>query len=63
MYLDMVLILVGIAVLMGSVAPWIIVLLFIVLLDRLLIPPEELMLEEIFESTFQAYRSYVRGWI
>jgi len=63
MYLGMVLIPVGIAVLMGSVAPWINVLLSIVLLDRLFIPPEELMLEEIFESTFQAYRSCVRRWI
>jgi len=63
MYLGMVLILVGIAVLMGSVAPWIIVLLFILLLDRIFIRPEEVMLDEIFGSPYQVYRNRVRRWI
>ena len=63
MYLGMILILVGIAIVMGSVTPWIIVPLFVVLIDRIFIQPEELMLEETFGSAFQAYRKRVRRWI
>ena len=63
MYLGMVFILAGIAFLMGSATPWIIVPLLAVLLDRRFIMPEQRMLEEKFGDEYRDYRRRVRRWI
>ncbi len=63
MYLGIVLILFGVAMLLGSAAPFAVVLLLAVLLDRVFIAPEEQKLEDTFGERFQHYRRRVRRWI
>ena len=63
MYLGMVLIVAGAAVIEGSLSPWIAVAALAVLLDRVFIVREEAMLEETFGSAFQQYRQNVRRWL
>ncbi len=63
MYLGMTLLLAGIAILMGSITPWLVVFLLATLFDRLFITPEERMLEEAFGGQFREYRRHVRRWI
>ena len=63
MYLGMASALIGIALLLGSITPWIVVLLFIVLMDRRFIQKEEAMLAQIFGAEFEKYRQSVRRWI
>ena len=63
MYLGMTLILLGVALILGSATPFVVVLLFPVLLDRIFIVPEERMLEDTFSYQFRQYRNHVRRWI
>jgi protein-S-isoprenylcysteine O-methyltransferase Ste14 len=63
MYLGMTLILFGIVVFLGSLAPFVVVIALPILLDRLFIAEEERMLEEVFGERFQEYRNRVRRWI
>jgi protein-S-isoprenylcysteine O-methyltransferase Ste14 len=63
MYLGMVLILAGLAVLAGSLTPWSAVLAFGILMDRFFIPVEESMMEGTFGDEYEAYRNRVRRWI
>jgi protein-S-isoprenylcysteine O-methyltransferase Ste14 len=63
MYLGMVLLTVGVALFAGSVSPWVVVIGFALLLDRAFIRREEQQLNEIFDATFQRYRSKVRRWL
>ncbi len=63
MYLGMVLILFGIAFLLGSVTPFTVTLALAVLLDRMFIRSEEQMLEATFGEQFRQYRKEVRRWI
>ncbi len=63
MYLGLTLILGGVAILMGSLSPWILVVLYPVLMDRLFIVAEEERLEKKFGGEFNEYRSRVRRWI
>jgi protein-S-isoprenylcysteine O-methyltransferase Ste14 len=63
MYLGMVLILLGIAVLMGSVTPLLAVMAFAVLMDRRFIRIEERMLARQFGTAWQAYKQRVRRWL
>ena len=63
MYLGFVLILSGIAVLMGSLAPFAVIPLFAFLIDRLFIQVEESMLAARFGSSWSQYRRDVRRWI
>ena len=58
-----VLILSGIAVLMGSLAPFAVIPLFAFLIDRLFIQVEESMLAARFGSSWSQYRRDVRRWI
>ncbi len=60
MYLGYVLILLGIAFIMGTASPFIIVLLFALLMDRVFIKHEERRLEAIFAETWFQYRSKIR---
>jgi protein-S-isoprenylcysteine O-methyltransferase Ste14 len=63
MYLGMVLILLGIAVLMGSLTPYAIVVVFTVLMDMIFIRVEEKMLEEKFGKVWLEYAQKVRRWV
>jgi len=62
MYLGMVLILLGIALLLGSTSPLLAVVVLAVLLDRVFITEEERMLEEVFGDAFRSYKARVRRW-
>lgn len=63
MYLGFVLILIGVSLLLGSVSPYVIVLLFAVFTEFVFIRPEEGMLESIFQEGWVQYKSKVRKWI
>ncbi len=63
MYLGMILILIGVAMLLGSAAPFAVVLLLAALLDRGFVTPEEQKLEDTFGERFRQYRRRVRRWI
>jgi len=63
MYLGMTLILLGIALLLGSATPLVTVVVLPVLFDRVFITPEERMLEDTFGDEFRQYRKRVRRWI
>jgi protein-S-isoprenylcysteine O-methyltransferase Ste14 len=63
MYLGMVLILAGIAILLGSVTPWFILLALAALYEACFVGTEECMLEETFGAAYRAYKKQVRRWI
>lgn len=62
-YLAMAMILSGSAVFMGTIAPFLFPLLFIVIIDVLFIPDEERMLEERFGGEYREYKQNVRRWV
>jgi protein-S-isoprenylcysteine O-methyltransferase Ste14 len=63
MYLGMVLILSGIAVLLGELSPFVVVPVFAYLMDTVFIKVEERMLEEQFPHVWGEYKKKVRRWI
>jgi protein-S-isoprenylcysteine O-methyltransferase Ste14 len=63
MYLGIVLWLIGLAVLLGSLIAFLFPLLFFVLANFLLIPPEEKKLQQTFGEQFISYRKHVRRWL
>jgi len=63
MYLGFVLILFGITVLLGSISPYIVIIVFVILLEYLFIKEEEMMLDEQFQKEWLQYKSKVRKWI
>ncbi len=63
MYLGFVLILIGIAVMMGSLTPFIVILPFVIVMDRGFISVEERMLEERFGKVWLEYKHRVRRWL
>jgi protein-S-isoprenylcysteine O-methyltransferase Ste14 len=63
MYLGFVLILGGIAALLGSASPWLVVAGFAVLMDRTYIRVEESMLRAHFGEEWTAYKKAVRRWV
>lgn len=63
MYLGFVLILIGIAVLLRSLTPYVVVLGFATLMDRMFIVTEEQMLAEKFGSQWEEYRRRTRRWL
>jgi protein-S-isoprenylcysteine O-methyltransferase Ste14 len=63
MYLGMVLILVGIAFLLGSLLPFLVITAFVVLMDVIFIRTEERMLADKFGDTWKKYQENVRRWI
>jgi protein-S-isoprenylcysteine O-methyltransferase Ste14 len=62
MYLGMTLLLAGTAVLLGSLGPWLIVPLFVYVINHNIIPIEEAMLVEAFGEEYRQYRARVRRW-
>ena len=63
MYLGMVLILIGIAVLLRSLSPLLVVIPFAILIDQIYIRVEEQMLTEKFGAKWQAYKAKTRRWL
>jgi protein-S-isoprenylcysteine O-methyltransferase Ste14 len=63
MYLGFVAILLGITILLRSISPYIVVFVFVILIDRMFIRNEEGMLEGKFGDEWEQYRSRVRKWI
>jgi protein-S-isoprenylcysteine O-methyltransferase Ste14 len=63
MYLGFVLVLIGLAILLGTLTPWLMVLLFTILMDRTFITVEEQMLQARFGQTWSEYKAKVRRWV
>jgi protein-S-isoprenylcysteine O-methyltransferase Ste14 len=63
MYLGFVSILIGISILLGTVSPFIVVLVFPLLMELIYIRIEERMLAEKFGVQWEQYRARVRKWI
>jgi protein-S-isoprenylcysteine O-methyltransferase Ste14 len=63
MYVGFVVLLVGIAIFMGSVTPYAIVVVFALLMDVVFIRSEETMLHETFGENWMAYKRHVRRWL
>lgn len=63
MYVGFVLILLGIAIFVGSLTPYAVVIVFPILMDRIFIRGEERMLEETFGGAWLEYKKKVRRWI
>ena len=63
MYLGMVMILTGVAFLLGALSPFIIIPIFAITMDRVFIVSEENMLDQRFDGKWQQYKENVRRWI
>jgi protein-S-isoprenylcysteine O-methyltransferase Ste14 len=63
MYLGFAFLLAGIALLLGTLTPFLVIPLFMILIDRLFISIEEKMLEVKFGRTWMTYKQKVRRWI
>ena len=63
MYLAMAGILVGTAMWLGSVTPWLVLPAFMALIAERFIAPEEAMLERVFGESYARYRATVRRWL
>jgi len=63
MYLGMVLVACGVAIVQGSLGAWIPVPLFVAILQLRFIRGEEKFLEEVFGEDYLRFKSRVRRWI
>jgi len=63
MYLGMVIVLIGEAVLLGSISPFICPLGFFIAMHLIFIPKEEEALEKAFGQHFISYKKRVRRWL
>jgi protein-S-isoprenylcysteine O-methyltransferase Ste14 len=63
MYLGMVSILVGIAVALGSLVPFVVPILFVIITEVMFIRYEEENLEQAFKEEYLNYKKKVRRWI
>lgn len=62
-YLGMAMMLTGVAVILGSVLPFLLVPLFVLIIQRNFIVREEAMLEETFGEEYRQYKKKVRRWL
>ena len=62
-YLGMVCALIGVAVLLGSLTPVVVIPLFAYWIDRRFIRAEEAMLGETFGTQYDSYKAQVRRWL
>jgi protein-S-isoprenylcysteine O-methyltransferase Ste14 len=62
-YVGMVMVLAGVAIRFGSLSPWVMVPIFIVVIARNVIPVEEVMLQETFGAEYEQSRGRVPRWI
>ncbi len=63
MYLGFVISIFGVALYLGSLSPFLIFVLFILIADRWYIAFEEKMMAEIFGQAYEDYKKSVRRWI
>jgi len=63
MYLGMAVMLVGVAMLLGSLTPFVVVPAFVLLIERRFIRREEAMLDGTFGAAYAEYKRRVRRWI
>ncbi len=63
MYLGMVVLLIGAAVLFASLSVWLPVLLFFLIIEHGFVRAEEPFLEELFGDEYRRYRERVRRWL
>jgi protein-S-isoprenylcysteine O-methyltransferase Ste14 len=63
MYLGFVLILLGLAILLGSLTPFLVVPIFAIVMDRVFVVVEERMLEEKFGQAWLGYKSQTHRWV
>ena len=63
MYLGMVLVLIGVALLCGSISPWLVIPVFILIIHTVFILNEEKVLEEKFGEEYLRYKHSVRRWL
>lgn len=63
MYLGMAGILLGTAIWLGSLTPWLVLPAFMRIITERFIVPEEAMLERVFGSRYLEYRGSVRRWL
>ncbi len=63
MYLGLVLFLIGVALLMGTLTPWLVIPPFVWIITGLFIRREEAALEAQFGDEYVAYRRRVRRWM
>jgi protein-S-isoprenylcysteine O-methyltransferase Ste14 len=63
MYLGMLLLLIGVAWSTGTLSPWLIPPLFVVIIHYRFILGEEALLREVFGDDYSRYRSKVRRWL
>ncbi len=63
MYLGFILILLGVAVILGSLTPWLVIPIFAILMDRVFIQVEERMLAEQYGQSWLMYKAGTRRWL
>jgi protein-S-isoprenylcysteine O-methyltransferase Ste14 len=63
MYLGFTLMLLGIAIFLGALTPFIVVPIFALTMEYVFIRTEEPMMQETFGDAWQAYKAKVRRWI
>jgi protein-S-isoprenylcysteine O-methyltransferase Ste14 len=63
MYLGMTLMLLGLAIVLGSLSPFTIPLLFLVLMDRVFVRKEERWMEEAFGDEYLVFKRGTRRWL
>ena len=63
MYLGMTLLLIGLALWLGSASPWLIPPLFVIIITVAQIIPEEHALGQVFGEPYATYRQRVRRWV
>lgn len=63
MYLGMLSILLGTAIFLGSLSPFIFSIIFIIIMEKSFIPMEEKNLEKKFSNKYTDYKKRVRRWI
>jgi protein-S-isoprenylcysteine O-methyltransferase Ste14 len=63
MYLGFTGVLLGLALLFGTISPWLIVVMFAIVMDRVFIHVEESMMAETFGEDWVTYTQSVRRWI
>jgi len=62
-YVSMSVGLLGLAVLLGSLSPFLVVPIFVYLIGRRFVRAEEAVLEQVFGAQYSAYKARVRRWI
>lgn len=63
MYLGFIFILFGVAILLGSLSPYLIIPVFVILIDRVFISIEEKMLADQFGAEWETYKNKTRRWL